>query len=165
MNIQDLKERCESSKTFKEYEEDHKDNYLYALFSLFEATSTPDFQLGYYSKSAKKAHIFEISDEINGNADDKIFGDVVPKPLLIEVVKIDFPMAISKAKQIQEKYYKKEMLLKTLAILQNLDQIVWNITFFTQTFSTINVKINALNGEVLDHSLGRLFDFDKGKKE
>ena len=38
---------------------------------------------------------------------------------------------------------------------------IYNITFFTQSFKTINVKVSAITGKVIDHSSQDLMGFDK----
>ena len=48
-------------------------------------------------------------------------------------------------------------------ILQNLGEFgnIWNITYVTHSFKTLNIKINAENGKILHHSLDSLMDFVK----
>jgi hypothetical protein len=59
------------------------------------------------------------------------------------------------ADELQKKEYKSSQPFKKIFILQNLDQWgqVWNVTFITTDFKTLNIKINAENGKVLSHKL------------
>ena len=68
-----------------------------------------------------------------------------------------------KPEEFQKKKYPKELVSKTITILQNLEQFgtVWNITFVMHSFRTLNMKINPESGEILHHNLESLMDFVK----
>ena len=55
------------------------------------------------------------------------------------------------------------MARKTIVILQNLSEFgnIWNITYVTHSFKTLNMKINAENGKILHHDIVSLMDFVK----
>ncbi|MBI2652931.1 hypothetical protein HYX00_05695, partial [Candidatus Woesearchaeota archaeon] len=38
---------------------------------------------------------------------------------------------------------------------------IWNITYITEAFNTLNMKIDASNGKVLEHNLSSIFSFKK----
>ncbi len=38
---------------------------------------------------------------------------------------------------------------------------IWNITYVTEAFNTLNMKIDAENGRVLEHNLASVFSFRK----
>ena len=52
---------------------------------------------------------------------------------------------------------------KIIAIIQNLDkEQIWNVTFLTQSFKTLNLKIKSDNGEIIEKKLDSLFKIEKG---
>ena len=83
--------------------------------------------------------------------------------ILIGKVKLTFDTAIEKANEFQQKNFPKDNCIKTIAILQNIHQFgnIWNITYITESFNTLNMKINAENGNVLEHNLSSVFSFRK----
>ena len=47
-----------------------------------------------------------------------------------------------------------EGAVKKIIILQNLDnKTVWNITYITDAFSILNMKLDAVSGEVLEQTI------------
>ena len=55
------------------------------------------------------------------------------------------------------------MPIKTIAILQNIKPHgnIWNLTYITQAFNTLNMKIDASTGKILDHNHSSIFSFRK----
>ena len=78
-------------------------------------------------------------------------------------VKITFDNAIAKASEFQSKNFPKDRGVKTITILQNIPDLgnVWNITYVTEAFNTLNIKIDASTGKVLEHNLVSVFSFGK----
>ncbi|HLD42296.1 MAG TPA: hypothetical protein VJB06_04615, partial [archaeon] len=71
--------------------------------------------------------------------------------------------AIGICDAFRKKNYPSENSIKTIIVLQNLSiGQVWNLTYLTSAFSTLNIKIDASNGKILKHTLVPLFRFDKG---
>ena len=58
--------------------------------------------------------------------------------------------------------------MKTIVILQTLEKQLYNITFVTQTFGTLNIHVDSNNGEILEDQFTSLMDIakiEKGLKE
>ena len=68
---------------------------------------------------------------------------------------------MQKANEFQQSNFPKDRSIKTIAILQNLPEFgnIWNLTYVTEAFNTLNIKIDALNGQVLEHNLTSIFSF------
>ena len=81
----------------------------------------------------------------------------------LDKVKITFDSAIGKADEFQQKNFPKDKSIKTIAILQNMPNLgnIWNITYITEAFNTLNIKIDASNGKVLEHNLSSILSFRK----
>ena len=84
-------------------------------------------------------------------------------PIDMEKAKLKFNEIIKKAEKFKNEEYPKETISKTISILQNLRDFgtIWNITFITGSFKTLNMKLNPDNGEVLHHALDSLMNFVK----
>ena len=162
MEIRNLKARLEGSKQFKQWKAKHRDAFFYLVFSMFGDKGEPEFELSYYSPLKREATIFLCGEEPSLKDTDKLFGDKAPQRLSLTNVKIDFEKAMEKGRQFQEERYSGESPLKNIVMLQMIKgKPTWNITFFTVGFSTLNIRIDAEKGRVIDHSLRKLFDFVK----
>ena len=42
---------------------------------------------------------------------------------------------------------------------------MYNITYVTQSFKTLNIRVDAISGVVLSHNIVSIFDFKEGSKE
>ena len=78
-------------------------------------------------------------------------------------VKLSFAEIIDLASEFQKEKYPKEESNKIIAILQNLEKFgnVWNLTFITESFKTLNIKVNTENGKIVEHKLSSIFEFRK----
>jgi hypothetical protein len=162
----ELKQALEKLKQSDEFKAVNKDIYFsYALITV-EQDTNPSWQLGFYNKSTDKMITFIVDkNEIKMENEQEIFKkpDIDVKPLDIESAQVPPEEILSKAEQFQKKQYPNELVSKRIAILQNLDEYgnVWNITCITNSLSTLNMKINPENGEILHHKLDSLMDFAK----
>ena len=67
------------------------------------------------------------------------------------------------ADKLKREKYKNETLTKKIIILQNLKEFghIWNLTFLTSSFKTLNIKIDANSGKILKKKLASLITFTK----
>lgn len=165
----ELKQAFEKVSKNKEYKDSVKENegifFSYALMAI-EKNETSPWQLGFYNKSTDKITTFVIGkDEINVQKEEEVFKKpgMEVKPIDIKKAKLKFSEIIKKAEKFKKEEYPKEAISKTIAILQNLEDYgtIWNITFVTDSFKALNMKINPENGEVLHHNLESLMNFVK----
>ena len=157
-----LKKLKESSE-FKKWISKNKKSYLTYAFTMIENSEKSEWQIGYYDKKLDKVTVFNINNNVEINPEQDIFkkpGESIKK-INIKDVKFGLDDVLKKANDIKEKKYPKEIVTKTIAILQNikLGQL-WNITFITTSFSTINIKIDAKTGKIIKHELISLFQFN-----
>jgi len=153
------------SKEFKEWRENNPETYLsYGMF-VVESDDT-DWKIGYYHKKDNKVTSFNVGKEIKIEPEEKILQKEKKTVEKVDVSKVkhDLSDAVTTAVNLQKEEYAAETPKKIIAILQKLgDEQVWNITFFTQSFNTLNFKIKSDNLNVVDKKLQPLFKFDKGK--
>ena len=164
----ELKQALERLNKSKEYKDSIKNNdvfFSYALMTIEKNEASP-WQLGFYNKSTDKITTFVIGkDEIAVQKEEEVFKKpgMEVKPIDIEKAKLKFDEIIKKAEKFKKEEYPKETISKTIAILQNLQGFgtIWNITFVTDSFKTLNLKINAENSEVISYNLESIMDFVK----
>ncbi len=152
-----------NSKEFKSWKTKNKDAYLsYAMVLI------PDEQCwkaGFYHPKKDRITSFIIDDKIKIEQEEEVFK---PKKmhvsrLEIKELKTNYKNALKTAENLQKEKYKNENPKKIILILQNLEKhgLIWNITYVTETISTLNIKINAKTGKIKEHKLIRLFEFKK----
>jgi len=156
--IKELKQEVENSKVFRNWQSQHKKAYFYMLFSMFD--SKPELEFSYYEPDSKTVTTFTINKSVGLKSTEAVEWEEKPKEPKLEQVNVGFDEALKKGLELQEKYYTEEGPIKKIVILQFLDErIIWNITFLTLSFSTLNIKLDASTGSVISHSLRKLFDF------
>ena len=156
--------KLESSKTFKDYKKTNPDAYLTSTFLMAENLEE-DWQLDYYSIKSKKITSFVIKDKIKSMPETKPFQEKesIIEKLDIDKIKIDFKKVLEIADKLKKEKYKNETLTKKIIVLQNLKEFgqIWNLTFLTSSFKTLNIKINASSGKILKENLASLITFTK----
>ena len=158
--------KLKESKEFKEWSNKNQDNFFSYAFKMLENSKSSSWQLGFYHKTTDKVMTFIVDEtEIKIQQEEEIFKkpDMEVKQIDIKKVKISFEKILKKAEEFKKEKYPKELVSKTIAILQNLEEYgtVWNITYVTHSFKTLNMKINSENGKILHHNLESLMDFIK----
>ena len=164
----DLKPALNKLEESKDYKDWHKKNKITSFSYAFRIPQEmPDeWQLGFYDKKKDRITTFVVNgSSISIRAEEEIFKKDETKISGIEMgkVKIAFDDAIGKAGEFQSKNYPKDKSVKTIAILQNIPSYgnIWNITYITESFNTLNMKIDASSGKVLEHNSSSVFSFKK----
>lgn len=162
MELKKALSNLEESFEFKEWREKNKDGYFsYAFYEL----NIDKWQIGYYDKKEDNITTFIINNGVKIMPHEEVFKkpDTKVNEIDLNKVKLTFAKIIDKASKFQKKKYPKEEASKIIVILQNLEGFgnVWNITFVTKAFNTLNMKLSVENGKVLDHKLSSVFDFRK----
>ena len=166
MDLKLALKKLKQSEEFKALNKKTKDIYFSYALIMLENNKKGPWQLGFYHKSTDKMITFIIDkDEIKMEKEEEIFKQpgMEIKKIDIEKVKLNFGEIFKKAEDFQKKKYHKELISKTIAILQNLEEygIIWNITFVMHSFNILNMKINPENGEIVHHTLEPLMNFVK----
>ena len=154
----------EKSSEFKEWKKKNKETYLSYGFYVIENTDV-NWKIGYYNSKKDKLTSFDVGSHIKIEPDEEVFKEKEKKvkKLVVEDVKLDLGDAVSIAQQLQEEEFATEKPTKIIAILQKIDAgQVWNITYLTQNFNTLNFKIKTETGRVLEKKLTPLMEFRKG---
>ena len=156
--IQDLKD----SEQFKAWKEKNPNAKLVHVFTMIDPSLEMNYDIGYYQFEKKIMTSFTISNkgDVAIREDEEVFKreeDEIHK-IDEDKIKIDFGDAIETALALQKEKYKVHEPIKKIVILQNIQQgQVWNITFITKQFSTLNFKIDSENGAVLEDKVHQIF--------
>ncbi len=157
--------RLENSPEFVEYKKDNPDAFLVHVFYMLDEANKNAIQIGYYSKASDKITTFIIDKEsITKNPEAEVFKEqeTIMNPINIDGVKIGVDEALKIAEELQKEKYKEHSPVKQIAILQHLPVgQVWNVTFVTRAFKTLNVKIDSNTGKVVSDKLLSIIEFGK----
>ena len=162
MEINDLIKKVEESKPYNDWSK-NTDGKLAHIF--FIEGGVDAYDIGYYLEKEDKIASFEISNEIvifKGTSDPFKEPNKKIKSLNIEKVKVSYKTALETASKLQKEKYKTEIPFKQITILQNIvEGQVWNFTFITQAFKTLNIKIDAETGVIIKDELINLMGDNK----
>lgn len=166
MDFKPALKKLEQSSDFKEWHGRNRNTYFSYAFKIPQEMASSDWQLGFYNKRNDKITTFVVTaDRIEVRPEEDVFKkeDMEVSEVALDKVKLTFDNALEKASQFQQKNFPKERSVKTIAILQNMENKgnVWNITYVTEAFNTLNMKIDALTGKVIEHNFASIFSFRK----
>ncbi len=152
-----------NSDEFKEWKGKNPETYLsYAMYVVEDEDD--NWKIGYYHKEHNKVISFDVGEKIKVEPEDKVLKEKNKTVGKIDAgkVKHDLSDAVTTAVNLQKEEYATEAPKKIIAILQTLEgEQVWNITFFTQSFNTLNFKIRSESLRVIDKKLQPLFKMDQ----
>ncbi len=163
MEVKKLYEKLTGSSEFKAWKKKNPKAYLVHFFKM-EEENRGGWQIGYYDREKDRITTFLVGEQIGIIPEQEVFKKTMAiKRLVITKVEIDAEKALGSIKRLQEREYSAEKPIKTVMILQNIGRAqVWNITYITKSFNTLNVKIDASSGRVIQHKLSSLVKFDAG---
>jgi len=156
LDIKQAYAKLESSKEFK------NKGYLCSFFmmsSIKELEGQP-WQIGFYSEKDDKITSYIVSDSVKiENNDSKIFKDNNTKiyELKIDTIKTNIKKILKETNDLIKKYH--ETPSKIIIVLQKLEKAVWNISYITETFNLINIKIDASTGKIISENRSSLLSF------
>lgn len=154
--------KLERSAVFKDWKKKNKNAYLVNFFSMIENQSKIEWHVGYYDEHKDRIVSFIVGDEITKTPESEVFKekDKVLK-LYLSKIKIDFNQALINAIKFQQEKYPGNAPLKKIILLQNYDNhYIYNITFITQSFKTLNIKVSSQDGRIISDKIHSIFDFN-----
>ena len=164
MDLQLALKRLEDDLIFKRWHNKNKNTYLSYAFKIPQEMGLNDWQIGFYNKNKDKITTFVmVGGNVEIKPEEEIFKkeDMHVNQIELDKLKITLDYAIAKANEFQQKNFPKDKSVKTIAILQNLSDLgnIWNITYLTEALNTLNMKIDASSGKILEHNLSSIFSF------
>ena len=165
IKLMDAYEKLESSEIFIEWKMENEDSYLVHFFTMVDSKDVAqDWQIGYYNPHKDMVVTFIVGQkDIVMNPQTEVFKEHKGiKTFDINLVKINFEQAKDISKRVQQEKYSAHLPLKTIFLLQNIeDGQVWNVTYITQSFKTLNIRIDSDNGDIVSDKIVEIFNFDK----
>ncbi len=148
--------KTESSPEFVGWKKANPDAYLTSAFSMFSDEKEMAWLISYYS--GKKETITTFSGESSKEEEAFKKEKGIPE-LRLEEVKVGEEAALKAAKEVLAGDY-GEKSQSVVMVLQNIDEkALWNITFMTEAFKVVNVRVSASSGKVLSHNASAISDF------
>ncbi len=160
--------QLESAKEFIEWREKNTEAFLSYIFMMFDEANTGSYQIGYYNTNSNEITTFIV------DAAAKILGvnatagaDILKaEPNILELkiknVKYGSQQILELAKKFQLEKYPQFKVLKSFVILQNLSVgQVFNFTFLSLSFETLNIRISSDEGKVVATDLKTLMNILK----
>ena len=160
--LKEEKSKIEKTEKFLDFKKEHQKAYFYAAFTLYDDIKNAKWQFNYYDPKSNKTTYFEFNDEIKISSEEKIFqkNNEEPKELDLNNIKIDLDKAFSILNELKNEKYKDQHENKFIIVVQySDDKLVWNITYLTEELNFLNVKIDCINGEILDEKFDSVLRF------
>jgi hypothetical protein len=155
-------EKLEKSGIFRNWKNNNKKSYIVNVFAMTDSDKVIDWHIGYYKEDTGRIVSFVVNGDIEQMPESEVFreeGKV--SPLIISNVKIDFNQAIANAIEFQKRKYPGDFPMKKIILLQNFEKHhIYNITFVTHTFKTLNIKVSSNDGRIISDKIHSIFDFN-----
>ena len=166
MDFKAALKKLEESSKFRSWKKSNNNSYFSYAFKIPQEMKQDEWQLGFYNSKKDKISTFVVKgNSIEIRPEEDVFKKEGMKVNEVQLskVKLTFDNVIDKANEFQQKDFPKDKSIKTITILQNLSELgnIWNITYVTEAFNTLNMKIDASTGKVLEHHLSSIFSFRK----
>ncbi len=166
MNVKSALEKLEASDEYDAWVASHKDAYLTHVFAMLDTKEDAVWQIGYFDMSDGLIYSFEVAGEIKLNDPQPPFGPegTVVDPINMDDVKVPLKDVLDKVADLQQKKYSAHKPMKKIIILQVLKDsgLVYNVTYVTETFKTLNIRIDAKVGDVVEDKLVEIFKMTPG---
>ncbi len=161
MEFHDALKHLEKSKEFVDWRKEHK-GFLAHAFKLLDEANADTWQLGYYDGSTITTFVVSARFiEVIANQ-EILKSEHAIEELDVSNVKVSSEAALKTAREYHILHYAREMTLKQFFIIQKLPiGVVYNITFFFQSMKTLNLKIDAHSGKIVQESFQSLMELDK----
>ena len=164
MQFKEALKNLESSKEFKEWRKENKEDYLvHGFASLVGYEDEPfNWQIGYYNKKNDKITPFDVGENVIIGEPSEAFKKTNSiEELDMKKVKIGLTEALKKVEHKQKEEYARQTPMKIFCVLQNYEKYkeIWNITLITATMNTLNMKVDPSNGKIVEDKLTSLMSF------
>lgn len=178
MDFKDKLHQLEQAQAYQEWKTSHPQSYLVHFFVMIgkeerqgQSETMMEWQIGFLNTNDTITSFESINDDpqFGIREDEAIFRpdqQNIPEVIISEVHETIESIAAT-CHELQKKKYPAEIPLKKIMVLQFIHGLglVVNVTYITLTLKTLNIKINATTGAIVEDGLHDVFSFDKGNKE
>lgn len=162
MDIHEAIARLTRNTTFTAWHKKNSDYFLAHAFVMLDEPNKNTWQIGFYHPEKERMITFIMTgNDVQHTEEQEVLKtEGAIQPLKIEEVKTTILEALQTARNCLKEHYKTEQPIKEFFIIQNAEgHTMFNITFFTQSLKTINIKINTVDGKIIKHSMQNLAEF------
>ncbi len=162
MDLHSTIARLTRHPVFTEWHANNKEYFLAHAFVMLDETNKDVWQIGFYHPGKERMVTFIISPgSVEHTEEQEVLrseGEITQlKP---EDVTLSVEDALKDAKACLQEHYRGEIPIKEFFIIQQTEgHTLFNITCITQSFKTINIKIDSTTGKVLKHNIQSLAEF------
>jgi hypothetical protein len=149
MDLVALRQELESSAEYLQFSKESQGFYLAHVFSMHTPGSEPAPQFGYYSPATGRIVVFQTRPVVRLPEDEAFNQGTHIAELALGEVTLDAQEAERIALEALKRRAPAETVTKVILFLQHLDRQLFNITLVTATFNLLNVRIDAVTGEVI----------------
>lgn len=164
MKYSDIIEDLEKTQEYKDWKENTKPAYLVHVFAMLDEANKDIYQIGYLNPKTDKIATFMFGrGETNLNPESEVLKDPEATIFPLDIDKVNYAEEdmLKNMAEFTEKTYPGIFPLKRFYILQHLDiGQVFNFTYLTKDFKTLNIKMDAETGEIKSHNIKELMKFD-----
>ena len=158
--------KLQQSQEFKSWNKENKDIFASFALKMLENGKEDDWHFGFYHESTDKIATFITGkDKIEFIQEEEIFKKPDAKISQIDFKKLKMPLKkiLEHTSNTLKDKYPSELVNKTIAILQNVDEngTIWNITYLTNSYKTINFIVNPENSQIVSQTMESLMSFVK----
>ncbi len=148
MNISENYSKIINSGEFKGFKKENPDSFLANVF-----LDKDGWQFN-FSYNKKMISFFIEKDIVKTEESEAYEKNPELEELKIKEIKID----LEKAEEITKKITDEE-ITKKIIILQQREFPIWNITYITSSLNVLNVRINAISGEITNQKEENILNF------
>jgi hypothetical protein len=149
MNLQEDFSNIENSEEFKEFKKNNPDSILTSIF-----LNKENWEFNYFSKD--KMITFLKENNVIKTEESEIYEKQEIEKLELEKVKITF----NQAEELAKKLMSDEKITKEIVVLQQKENPYWNITYITSGLNVFNLKLNAINGNIIEQKFENIMNFN-----
>lgn len=161
--------QLEETDVFKEWKSSHMSNFLSHIFVMLDEANKDSYQLGYFDPKEIKTATFIVQTK-DGNilnvqlleSSEILKTDNDLLELDLEKIKFSTKEVLEIAVKFKEENHPSLPVIKSFFILQNTKpKQIFNFTFLTNSFKTLNIKIASDEGNIVQSSLKSLINILK----
>lgn len=130
------------------------------LMAPFKTVEKGEWQFDFYDDKKDRITSYVVSEQVKVvNEESEVFKEGETKINEISIDEVEFPFedAWKKAKNFLKD--KHETANKVIIVVQKTEIPTWNISFITDNFNLVNIRMNAKNGKVVEEKVVSLLSF------
>ncbi len=170
-NPLELYQQLLKEELFRDWKKQNSGIYLSHFFCQMSNKFEPktSWEIGFFNPEDQKITVFKPLEKegFEIKAADEVFKEEKTKveELDMNVVKFNFEKALANVKEKVPEFFPKLVLGDGFCILQSFNQeTLWNFTFIATTLQFVNLRLSAIDGEIVNKSLINVVQQEQGLK-